>query len=85
MFQQPQGGGFMGQPAPRRPQPQGPSCWSVAKQGFAMGAVGGVCLGVVLGGGQTLMSGGGMKMALRNAGMAGAGETERVFLAKCVC
>ena len=39
-----------------------------------MGAVGGVCLGVVLGGGQTLMSGGGAKTALRNAGMAGAGE-----------
>ena len=76
MFQTPQQGGWpTSQQAPRRPQPQGPSCWSIAKQGFAMGAVGGVCLGVVLGGGQTVLSGGGAKMALRNAGMAGMGET----------
>ncbi len=53
-------------------------CWQVAKQGFMMGAAGGVSLGVVLGGGQVLLSGGGAKAALKMAGMGGLGELLRV-------
>ena len=48
---------------------QGPSCWTVAKQGALMGGVSGLCLGVVMGGGQTLISKGSMRQVLRNAGL----------------
>jgi hypothetical protein len=49
--------------------PAGPSCWSVAKQGFMMGAASGGCLGVVMGGGHALLRGGRGAVVLRTAGL----------------